>query len=263
MRNHPVNALLQITGIGLLNAKLLNHRWVRAWVSQLPEDIAILLGRRLLAEPQDSQLLHLQILGLLLFRPRPCPITGCSFVCITTLGFAWTYLGVHQFSFFCYGTSPHNPTSPRTSFCLSGVGSCCCNIRPSSLPASRHVLLYERIAWGFCMLRLLSSRKQRLQAAMWQWQQQWLQIALDCVSGPARMQMAGCSAASCLPNRARWPAWFLFVYGTLGTSHIATSTNNPSQVPETWLGSGWNLQIGVCVWKSSLGKSGVMAYYIL
>lgn len=149
MRNHPVNALLQITGIGLLNAKLLNHRWVRAWVSQLPEDIAILLYRRLLAEPQDSQLLHLQILGLLLFRPWPCPITGCSFVCITRLGFAWTYLGVHQFSFFCYGTSPHNPTSPCTSFCLSEVGSCCCNIRPSSLPASRHVLLYEQDSLGF------------------------------------------------------------------------------------------------------------------
>lgn len=263
MRNHLVNALLQITGIGLLNAKLLNHRWVRAWVSQLPEDIAILFYRRLLAEPQDSQLLHLQILGLLLFRPRPCPTTGRSFVCIARLGFAWTYLGVQQLSLFCHGTSPHNPTSPRTSFCLSGVRSCCCNIRPSSLPASRYIPLYEQHSLGFLHAVLAELRKAEITGCH-------VAVTAAVAANSSWLRVRPCTDAdgwllgSVLSSQESAMASLIPVcvrqFGNLAHSH---KHKQPITGPRD-LGwqqvefTNWSLCLKIFPW-----QVGVMAYYIL
>lgn len=78
---------------------------------------------------------------------------------------------------------------------------------------------------------------------MWQWQQQWPQIAFDSISGPVQRQMARSCSGNIQSSREEKMVILIPVcvpwFGNSWHSHKHTNTS--SQVLENWIGSGWSL----------------------
>ena len=129
---------------------------------------------------------------LLLFRLCLCPVTVHYFFCITRLIFAWVATSacsscLHSAVLLVSITIL---LIPHFAFQYSGAAA----------EISFYNLWYplitshctNTIAWGFCILSLLRYQKQRLGGTMWRWQQWWLQIAFDSISGHVQRQMVSC-----------------------------------------------------------------------